>query len=158
MKSNDLSYSFSVDKSPEEVFSAIKDVRSWWSQGIEGKTGKVGDVFTYRHRDMHYSTQKLVEVEPDAKLVWLVTDARLTFTKNQREWEGTKITFEISRNGKKTDVRFTHVGLSPDHECFNACSEGWGFYIKDSLRKLITTGKGDPDTKANKRPAQEQHV
>jgi len=79
-------------------------------------------------------------------------------SKNQREWEGTKIMFEIARKGSKTEVRFTHVGLNDEHECFNACSEGWGFYVKDSLRKLITTGKGDPDTKANKRPAQEQHV
>jgi hypothetical protein len=42
-------------------------------------------------------------------------------------------------------VRFTHRGLVPAFECFELCSDGWSFYIKDSLRKLITTGKGEPN-------------
>jgi hypothetical protein len=39
----------------------------------------------------------------------------------------------------------THVGLSPALECYDNCSGGWGFYFNRSLRKLITTGVGEPD-------------
>ena len=42
---------------------------------------------------------------------------------------------------------FTHVGLAPDDECYEACSDAWGSYIKHSLRSLITTGKGQPNVK-----------
>ena len=74
-------------------------------------------------------------------MVWLVSDARLKFTKDKTEWTGTEITFEISEKGGKTEIRFTHLGLVPEAECFNACSNAWGFYINGSLRSLIATGK-----------------
>jgi hypothetical protein len=45
----------------------------------------------------------------------------------------------------KTELRFTHVGLVPAFECYGGCSDAWGFYINDSLRSLITTGKGQPN-------------
>jgi hypothetical protein len=34
----------------------------------------------------------------------------------------------------------------PAFECFGACSNAWGFYINESLRNLIATGKGDPNS------------
>jgi hypothetical protein len=39
------------------------------------------------------------------------------------------------------------VGLVPAFECFEACSRGWSFFVGESLRQLITTGKGKPDRK-----------
>jgi hypothetical protein len=59
--------------------------------------------------------------------------------------EGHGHCFEISRKGNKTEIRFTHVGLVPEYECYDACSEGWGLYINSSLRDLITKGKGQPN-------------
>jgi hypothetical protein len=46
--------------------------------------------------------------------------------------------------GNQAEVRFTHQGLVPAFECFDACSSAWGFLVNDSLRSLITTGKGKP--------------
>jgi hypothetical protein len=37
--------------------------------------------------------------------------------------------------------------LVPAFECYGNCSGAWGFYINDSLRSLITTGKGQPNQK-----------
>jgi len=42
-------------------------------------------------------------------------------------------------------LTFTHVGLVPEYECFEVCSDGWGTYVGQSLRALITTGKGMPN-------------
>jgi hypothetical protein len=53
--------------------------------------------------------------------------------------------FEISEKGDETEVRFTHVGLVPAIECYDNCSNAWGFYINGSLRTFITTGKGQPN-------------
>jgi len=54
---------------------------------------------------------------------------------------------EIAETGDKTELRFTHFGLVPTFECYGDCSGAWGFYINDSLRGLITTGKGQPARK-----------
>jgi len=144
MKNHSFTTTFSVDQTPEEAFNAINNVRGWWSEQIEGNTDKLGDEFTFRHKDVHYSKQKLVEAVPGKKVVWLVLDASLTFTKDKSEWKDTQIAFEVAKKGDKTEVRFTHLGLAPEYECFDACSNAWGFYINDSLRSLITTGNGHP--------------
>ena len=141
MNAQNFTTTFTVDQTPQEAFAAINNVRGWWSGEIEGGTGKLGDEFTYRYQDLHYSKQKLTELIPGKKVVWLVSDARLNFTKDKTEWTGTEITFEISEKGDKTEIRFTHLGLVPQAECFNACSNAWGFYINGSLRSLIATGK-----------------
>src|SRR5580698_102974 len=145
MNDQSLTSSFTVDQTPEEAFAAINNVRGWWSGEIEGGTSKLGDEFTYRYKDVHYSKQRLTEVIPGKKVVWMVLDSYLKFTQDTTEWNGTEIIFEISKNGAKTEIRFTHLGLVPDVECFSSCSGAWGFYINGSLRSLITIGKGEPN-------------
>lgn len=60
---------------------------------------------------------------------------------------------DACRKGGKTEVRFTHVGLVREHECFNLCSDAWGFYIRSSLRGLITKGVGQPNPNETKAAA-----
>ena len=147
MNAQNFTTDFMVDQTPEEAFAAINNVRGWWSGEIEGSTDKLGDEFTYRYEDAHYSKQKITELIPSRKVVWLVLDSQLNFVKDKSEWNGTKITFEIAKKGDKTEVRFTHVGLVPDYECYGSCSNAWGSYINGSLRNLITVGKGQPNRK-----------
>jgi len=142
MHDQNLTTAFTVDQTPEEAFAAINNVPGWWSGEIVGNTDKLGAEFTYRYQDLHRSKQKITELIPGKKVVWLVLDSYLSFIEDKTEWNGTKITFEISKKGHKTEVRFTHVGLVPDHECYGACSNAWGSYINGSLRSLITAGKG----------------
>jgi hypothetical protein len=139
--------SFTVDQSPEEVFAAINNVRGWWSGEIDGRTDQLGAEFTYRYEDIHRSVQKITELVPGKKIVWHVADADINFVKDKKEWNGTDIVFEIAKKGGKTELRFTHVGLVPAIECYGKCAGAWGFYINESLRSLITTGKGDPNEK-----------
>lgn len=146
---NDQNYTtaFTVDQSPEEVFDAINNVRGWWSGEIGGSTDKLGAEFTYRYQDLHRTTQKITELVPGKKVVWHVFDSHIDFVKDKTEWDGTDIVFEITKTGDKTELHFTHVGLAPAIECYGKCAGAWGFYINDSLRSLIATGKGDPNSK-----------
>jgi hypothetical protein len=146
MKSKNYSTAFSVNKSPKAVFDAVVNVRDWWSGEISGSTDKLGAKFEYRYKDLHRTTQKITEFVPGKKVVWHVTDSRITFVKDKKEWDGTDIVFEIAKKGTKTELRFTHVGLVPAIECYDGCSDAWGFYINDSLKRLITTGKGQPNS------------
>ncbi len=146
MKNNqNYTTSFTVDQTPKEVFDAINNVRGWWSEEIEGRTDRPDAEWIYRYKDVHQCKMKITEFIPGQKVVWLVVDNHFNFTKDKTEWKGTKVIFEISRKGNKTEVRFTHQGLVPQYECFDVCSDAWGSYIKGSLRNLITKGKGQPN-------------
>jgi hypothetical protein len=137
----DYTTTFSVTQTPEEAFKAINNVRGWWEGQIEGKTEKIGDVFTYRYGDFHRSKQKVTDLIPGKRVVWLVVEGGPKFTKDKTEWIGTKIIFDISKNGSKTEVHFTHQGLIPRLECYDSCTDAWGPIIRNSLRTLITEGK-----------------
>jgi hypothetical protein len=139
-KNNDLTITIVVDKTPEEAFDAITNVRGWWSGDIEGPTDVLGKEFTYRYEKLHYSKQKVTELARGKRVVWLITDSHLDFVENKREWNGTSVVFDIARKGNRTEVRFTHAGLVPAHQCFGDCSDAWGSYIRGSLRRLIETG------------------
>ena len=149
MKTSDFTLTLLVDQSPKEVFNAIKNVRGWWSglysEEFEGRTDKLDEEFTFRAGEgAHYSKQKLIEIIPDKKLVWLVTDSNLTFLENKTEWTGTKIIFEISKKGNKTQIRFTHEGLVPEVECYDSCAPAWAQYLKEKLRNVISKDKKAP--------------
>lgn len=147
MNSKGLTITIVVDKSPREVFNAINNVRGWWSEEVEGGTSKLNDEFNYHFKDVHRARMKLIEVVPDKKVVWHVLDNYFSFTKDKSEWKDTKIIFEISEKGDHTQLRFNHLGLVPEYECYDVCNNAWSNYIKNSLRSLINTGKGQPNLK-----------
>jgi hypothetical protein len=143
----DFSTTLLVDQAQKEAFNTIKNIRGWWSAGIEGGTDKLNDEFIYHYKDIHYCKLKLIELVPDQKVVWLVLDNYFKFTEDKSEWKGTKLVFDISQKDNQTMIRFTHEGLVPQYECYEICREAWTNYIQDSLRGLITTGKGQPNIK-----------
>ena len=147
MKKQDYSASITVNATAHEAFTSINSVSKWWTENLEGSSQKLNDEFTVRFDDIHVSKQKLVEVIPDKKVVWLVTDSKLNFVKDKHEWTNTKISFEIAEKDGKTQINFTHVGLVPGVECYNDCTNAWDQYIKGSLFKLLTNGKGTPELK-----------
>jgi len=152
MQDQDFTTSFTVDQTPEEVFHAINNVRGWWSEEIQGSTDKRDAEFTYRYQDVHRCRIKITEFVPGRKVIWRVLENYFSFTEDRTEWKGTEISFEIARKGKKTEVRFAHLGLVPEYECFDVGSNAWGAYINGSLRRWITTGTGRPIPK-EKQPA-----
>jgi hypothetical protein len=142
MKTSDFNTSILVDKTQREVFDAVSKPQSWWPGEIAGRSEKNNDEFTYRYKDIHFSRQRVVEMMPDQKVTWLVTESELNFTEDKNEWTGTKIIFEISAEGNKTRLDFTHQGLIPEVECFDACSNAWSQIVRESLYSLIVTGQG----------------
>ena len=147
MTKQDYTISFLVEQTPQQVFEAIQNVRGWWTEVVEGNTAQLNDEFSVQFWDVHYSRQKLVEVTPYSKIVWLIIESKLNFIEDESEWTGTQIVFDIAEKNSQTEVRFTQIGLTPQVECYKDCSNAWNGYITGSLKSLIETGKGKPTTK-----------
>ena len=132
-----------VNRPSTELFQCItQDVSKWWGgKDLAGKTCKLGDQFTIHHPGAHFSTQKLVEVIPNKRLAWLVTEGRLHWLrKDQNEWTNTKMVFELMEKANTTILHFTHVGLTPEKECYERVSQGWTTVINDYLFNWVTKG------------------
>ena len=141
MKKENFNYSFVTTRTAEEVFNLLLDVKQWWSglheETIKGKSQDTGDAFTFNAGGgAHYSKQELAELVPNKKIVWLVTDSKLSFLHDTAEWTGTKIRFDLAADGKNTKVTFTHEGLVPGIECFDSCSGAWTGYLHNLQEAL----------------------
>jgi uncharacterized protein YndB with AHSA1/START domain len=141
MKNSDFTVSVIVEQSPEEVFNAINSPEKWWSGEIVGRAKTLNDEFNYRYEDFHLSKQKVTELVPEKRVVWLVTDSQINYVDDKNEWTNTRIIFEISKAGDKTKVVFTHEGLTDNISCYDSCSSSWSKLIQESLVSFIRTGK-----------------
>jgi len=144
MKDANYTATLLVAQTPEQVFRAINNVPAWWTGDFEGSTLAVNDIFTVRFGEV-FITSQVVERIPGRKVEWLVLDCNKPWLKNTKEWNGTKMSWEVTEKGDKTELTFTHIGLAPEVECYDVCSNAWTRYIQQSLLPLITTGKGRPD-------------
>jgi uncharacterized protein YndB with AHSA1/START domain len=158
MTTPDFSTTLLVDQSPEAVFEAITNVRGWWSEEIEGNTSQLNDVFHYHYEAVHRCKIKLIEVIPNQKVVWHILENYFQFTEDASEWTNTKVVFEITKMGDKTQLQMTHIGLVPEYECFEICQGAWTNYIQNSMRSLLTTGKGMPNGKGKPQTENEKRL
>lgn len=142
------SYSMTIEfkNSSQDVFSHINNVPEWWVRvaggqqtEFEGQSTKLNDEFILRHGKIHYSKHKLSEAVPNKKIVWFVTDSRLTWIKgNKEEWTDTKMIFELTSQDDKTVLHFVHQGLVPELECYEHSVQFWNMVIKEWLFDYIT--------------------
>ena len=146
MKKQDYTATILVKATATEAFKSINNVAAWWTENVEGSSEKLNDVLTI-HFGETFVTIKIVESVPDKKVVWNVTDCYLPWLVDKQEWTNTRIVFELSAEGDSTSIRFTHIGLEPQVECYDGCVKGWDQYFKGSLAKLINEGKGLPQRK-----------
>ncbi len=145
MASKDYQYSIKANISPAEALSRINRVSDWWSKSFTGRSKEVGDKFSVRFGQT-FVDFKIAEILPDRKVIWEVIDSNLHWLKDKKEWNGTRIIWEVSPDGgKATHVCMTHTGLIPVVECYDRCKEGWDFFVGESLLNLLTENKGFPD-------------
>lgn len=156
---SDLTHTITVDATPQQVYDAIVDVRSWWgASNIVGHTDQVGAEWYYLVPDIHFSRQRTAELVPGERVVWEFTDGYLDFIADKGEWVGTTARFDITADGGRTTVTFTHEGLASTDECFDVCHDAWRHYVTESLVGRIATGQGAMRTRAEDEAAVRRHV
>jgi hypothetical protein len=140
----------SAETTIEKAVAAISNVPGWWADDTQGNSQNLHDHFTV-HFGETFVDFEITEIIPTEKIVWLVTDCNLHWLQDKKEWKGHIIIWEVSASGTSVKIDFTQVGLTPGIECYTDCEKGWNFYVGESLKQLITTGKGKPDTSKSKR-------
>jgi hypothetical protein len=133
-----------VNASAENAMKKISEVNKWWAKNFTGNAEKLNDKFSV-HFGKTFVDFMISELVPGKKVVWKVTDCNLHWINNKKEWNGTKVVFEIFEKKNGTQIDFTHIGLVPGVECYEDCEVGWTGHITNSLVKFINEGKGMPE-------------
>ena len=153
---NDFTTTVTIAGSPADVFTAILDTRSWWNQAIDGPTAEQGDEFGFEVEGLHKIRARVTDVTANRRVEWLVLENNFSFVKDQSEWVGDRIVFNLEPVADGTKVTFTQHGLVPELECYDVCSNAWAFFVRDSLRLLAEQGQGKPETNAGEAAPAEQ--
>ncbi|HTH57441.1 MAG TPA: SRPBCC domain-containing protein [Cyclobacteriaceae bacterium] len=144
MEKKNFHVTIKVHASPEEAMRSISQVNKWWAKKVKGRAEKQNDKFTVDFGETFVDFQ-ISELVPNKKVVWDVIDCNLHWITNKKEWNGTKVVFEITPERNHAKIDFTHVGLVPGAECYSDCEVGWNGHLTDSLVSLINNGKGKPE-------------
>jgi hypothetical protein len=148
MQKQNYHRTITVTASSAEAMKKISQVNNWWKHDFSGNAEKLNDTFQVPFGDLNgeksYVDFVVSEFEPNRKMVWKVTDCNLPWFKDKKEWNNTEVVFEISSDMNKTKIDFTHVGLVPGIECYDACEKGWDGHVTNSLLSFINEGKGNP--------------
>jgi len=148
MENKNYHRTITVNASAEEAMKKIGQINLWWRKDFSGTAAKLNDKFTVPFGELNGETSfvdfSISEVEPDKKVVWKVTDCNLPWFKDKEEWNNTEVVFNLSEENGKTTIYFTHIGLVPGVECYEACEKGWDGHITKDLKKFISEGKGIP--------------
>jgi len=146
MKQENYHCAITVPISAQLAFDAVTArISEWWAKNIKGNAVHLHDIFTV-YFGKTSGTFKIVDLVPGKRIVWFTADCYLDIFQNKQVWKDSTIVWEFTPVENATQITMTHIGLFPGVECFEDCRQGWDFYIKESLFRFLTAGKGFPGT------------
>lgn len=138
----DILHRVGIKASIGEVYKALATPEGgakWWTEETTGDSHAGGTIafrFTDNGRELGVFRMKILELQPDRRVVWEVIEG-------PAEWLGTKVRFDLRREGDFTIVLFKHEGWKEPVEFMYHCSTKWATFLM-SLKALGETGKGRP--------------
>ncbi|GAA3596220.1 SRPBCC domain-containing protein [Flavivirga amylovorans] len=140
MEDLDMNYKnkLEVNTSSEQAFLALNQgLHSWWGK-ISNSEFKAGGQFTIQFENEYWWTFKIIEYTPNLELVWKCIDGEPDFNK---EWIGHVLHWEIEEQNGKCVINFHQVGLTPNIDCYDVCSNTWDRFITNGLKNFLETKK-----------------
>ncbi len=103
-----------VAKTQNDVFNHLLNLKKWWPEDFEGEDLNLNSEFILTTGDSHYSKNRVIEYDPNNKLVWLVTESKRK--SDGYDWTGTKMIFELTSTGDNTQLKFIYDGVVLEDE------------------------------------------
>ena len=126
-----------IQASSAAVFKALttqKGLAGWWTRpdaGGEKPGARLRFIFKRGG-----PTMEVIELIKGRRVSWRCVAG-------PDEWLNTVLTFDLSRSGKETVVRFGHRGWREECDFMAHCSCKWALFLL-SLKSLLEDGRGTP--------------
>lgn len=136
----EIRHTFFIGAPLETVAAALLDeqhLQNWWTRQARVSDGH--GRFDWRGHGWTVELEMTQHTTPP-QVVWACHRSNM---QNTHAWEGTMMQFVLVPEGDGTRVEFSHVGYQTS-PCFEACEQGWGYFLGTSLKQYLETGKGVP--------------
>jgi uncharacterized protein YndB with AHSA1/START domain len=127
-----------IRATPRKVYAALtvqKGLAGWWTTNTR-ESPKVGAILQFRFGRHGFTGMKVVRLVPGRQVQWRCVDGA-------EEWIGTRLTFDLKRESRRTIVLFSQRGWRKQMEFMHYCSTKWATFLL-SLKSLLEKGKGTP--------------
>jgi uncharacterized protein YndB with AHSA1/START domain len=128
----EIKHQIPINTTPDKVYLALATqagLRSWWTADATAEERVGGKAeFGFDQRKMVFR-MKIEKLEPGKQVVWSCHG-------DHPEWAGTTLTWDISREGGTSTLRFTHNGWKSISDFCAMCNSTWGelmYRLKDYL-------------------------
>ncbi len=140
---SNIRHNLTIAATIKEVYDAItleKGLKGWWTNECSAKSEE-GNINHFIFGEEYFNKMKILKLNSPKEIYWECLDG-------DKEWVGTKISFELKEKDNMTFLKFSHLGWEDESEFFGFCNHHWGRFL-DSLKSLCETGKGQPFIKDN---------
>jgi uncharacterized protein YndB with AHSA1/START domain len=126
----------------ERLFDALTTLTglgAWWTPIVSGSASVAGEIeFGFNGLDEKI-VMRVEQATPHCAVVWTC----LTNT-GHPEWQDTQIVFDLLEHAPGSGLlKFRHIGLAPDLDCYSVCERGWDHFLA-SLVRYAEHGEGRP--------------
>lgn len=133
-----IRHNLMINASIKEVYDAITledGLKGWWTNDAKAKL-EIGSINHFKFGNEYFNKMKILKLGEPNLILWECVDG-------DREWIGTKLSFELKDKEERTFLKFSHLNWNDESDFFGFCCHHWGRYL-DSLKSLCETGKGQP--------------
>jgi uncharacterized protein YndB with AHSA1/START domain len=134
----DILHRVGIRSSLDDAYKALatrEGLASWWTNDTRGES-EVDGVLEFRFGKRGGFDMKVLELAPGKRVLWKVVDG-------PREWIGTRISWDLRKQGERSIVMFKHEGWREPVEFMHHCSTKWAVFLM-SLKSLVENGRGAP--------------
>ncbi len=126
-----IRHSIVIAVPPERVFPLVSSARGlaqWWAADVTEPGGGAAELGFFKRATIY--RLRPTRISPPKTAEWLCETGK--------EWEGTKLLFDLSSSEGRTLVRFTHADWQEETEYFVSCTTVWG----ELMFRLKATAEG----------------
>ncbi|MBI3004678.1 MAG: SRPBCC domain-containing protein [Ignavibacteriales bacterium] len=134
----DILHDFPINASAERVFDAVSSPRgldAWWTKKSSGEP-KVGAEYSLWFGP-EYDWRAIVSQCKRAK------EFELKIAKADRDWEPTRVGFDLEESNGVTQVRFHHLGWPESNDHYRTSCFCWAMYLR-LLKRYVEFGEVVP--------------
>ena len=128
----DIRHAIQIAAPAESIFPIIATARGWtqwWAEDVMESGGVIE--LGFFNRTTIYRLRPLTQKAPQ-RSEWLCESGK--------EWNGTRLSFELKAAGTATNLHFIHANWEAETEYFTNCNTTWG----ELMFRIKSAAEGDP--------------